>query len=73
MDKIFSKVISIRPDVVILDYITHVTVAKSSGYEKYDTYAESVPKFTKSQDIAWIDLSNLPKNLQINDEIRATP
>lgn len=73
LDKIFSKIISIRPDVVILDYITHVTVSKSSWYEKYDTYAETVPKFAKSQDIAWIDLSNLPKNLQINDEIRAAP
>jgi len=73
LDKIFSKIISIRPDIVILDYITHVTVAKSSWYEKYDTYAETVPKFAKSQDLAWIDLSNLPKNLQINDEIRAAP
>ena len=73
VDKIFSKVISIRPDIVILDYITHITVAKSSWYEKYDIYAESVPKFAKSQDLAWIDLSNLPKNLQINDEIRAAP
>jgi len=73
MEKIFSKVISIRPDIVILDYITHITVSISSWYEKYDTYAESVPKFAKSQNLAWIDLSNLPKNLQINDEIRAAP
>lgn len=73
LDKIFSKVISIAPDIVILDYITHVTIAKASWYEKYDMYAERVPKFAKSQDVAWIDLSNLPKNLQTNDEIRATP
>lgn len=73
LDKIFSKVISIAPDIVILDYITHVTIAKASWYEKYDMYAERVPKFAKSQNVAWIDLSNLPKNLQTNEEIRATP
>jgi len=73
LDKIFSKIISIQPDVVILDYITHVTVAKTQWMEKYDVYAERVPKFAKRQNIAWIDLSNLPKNLQTEEDIRSTP
>lgn len=73
VDKIFSKCISIKPDVVVLDYITHITIQKASWMEKYDTYAERIPKFAKRQNLAWIDLSNLPKNLQTNEEIRATP
>ena len=73
LDKILSKCVSIKPDVVILDYITHITVAKAQWMEKYDIYAERIPKFAKRQDLAWIDLSNLPKNLQTNEEIRSTP
>lgn len=73
LDKIFSKIISIKPDIVILDYITHVTLAKTQWLERYDIYAERVPKFAKRQDIAWIDLSNLPKNLQNEEDIRSTP
>lgn len=73
LSNIFSKIISIKPDVVILDYITHVIVNWASWLEKYDVYAEKVPKFTKLRDLVWIDLSNLPKNLQTNEDIRMIP
>lgn len=73
LDEIFSTCLAIKPDVVILDYVTHVSVAKTQWLEAYDEYAKRVPKFAKRNNIAWIDLNNLPKNLQTSEEIRATP
>lgn len=73
VDKIFSKILQIKPDVVVLDYISHVSYSKGRDLEKYDYYAEQVPKFAKQNNLVWLDLSNLPKNLQTQELIRATP
>ena len=48
-------------------------VKGSTEEAKYGEYARMVPRFAKSQDVAWIDLSNLPAQLQTNDEIRMKP
>jgi hypothetical protein len=73
VDKIFGKILQIKPDVVVLDYISHVSYSKGRDLEKYDYYAEQVPKFAKQNNLVWLDLSNLPKNLQTQELIRATP
>lgn len=73
LSKIFSKVSMIKPDVVILDYISHVSIKGFTEENKYAEYARLVPQFAKSQNLVWIDLSNLPKSLQTNEEIRFRP
>ena len=62
LSEIFAKVMSIKPDVVVLDYIGLVTVNKLTESSMYDEYAKSVQKFVKKTKTAWIDLSNLPKD-----------
>lgn len=71
--RIFSRCMHIKPDVVLLDYISLMDVKGSTEEAKYGEYARMVPRFAKSQDLAWIDLSNLPAQLQTNDEIRMRP
>lgn len=73
VNEIFSRVMSIKPDVVFLDYISLMDVKGSTEESKYGEYARLVPRFAKSQNLAWIDLSNLPINLQTNEEVRMKP
>ena len=73
INRIFSRIMQIKPDVVFLDYISLMDVKGSTEEGKYGEYARLVPRFAKSQDLAWIDLSNLPAQLQTNEEIRMRP
>lgn len=73
LSKIFSRAMKIKPDVVVLDYISLMDVKGATEDSKYWEYARKVARFAKSQNMAWIDLSNLPINLQTNDEIKARP
>lgn len=73
LDEIFSQIIRIKPDIVILDYITYVTIKKFTDETKYTEYARKVVPFAKSQNVVWIDLSNLANDTQTNDEIRFKP
>lgn len=71
LNKIFAKTIELQPDVVILDYIALADVPWFSEEKKYDEYAKRVQNFVKKNNVAWIDLSNLPNNTQDEDWIRA--
>jgi hypothetical protein len=40
---------------------------------KYTEYAIQVQRFVKQTKVSWIDLSNLPTNLQTADDIKMNP
>ena len=67
---IFSKVLSIKPDVVFLDYIGLVEIHKTDEDAKYTIYSKRVQQFVKRTKVSWIDLSNLPKWQEDADTIR---
>jgi len=47
---------------VILDYIGLVNIKGTDERSVYNTYADKVKVFIQQhQELAWIDLSNLPK------------
>lgn len=73
LSDIFSTILAIKPDVVILDYISYVTIKGFTEESKYAEYARLIVPFAKENDLVWIDLSNLPKSLQTNEEIRFRP
>jgi len=73
LNAIFSKVVEFAPDVVILDYIWLMSIKGFTEEQKYTEYAIQVQRFVKSTQVAWIDLSNLPTNLQSTEDIRSNP
>lgn len=73
LNAIFSKVVEFSPDVVILDYIWLMSIKGFTEEQKYTEYAIQVQRFVKSTQVAWIDLSNLPTNLQSTEDIRWNP
>ncbi len=73
IDSIFTKCLEIKPDVVILDYIWLVEIRRVQEEAKYTEYAKRVQQFVKRTWISWIDLSNLPRDLQSAENIRASP
>ena len=68
---IFSKCISIKPDIVILDYIWLSSIKGLPADSHYDEYAKRVQRFVKRTGCAWIDLSNLPKSQEDEETIRS--
>lgn len=70
ISEIFSKVLAIKPDVVILDYIGLITINKYWESELFTEYAKRVQQFVKKTRVGWIDLSNLPIGVD-DDEIIA--
>ncbi len=64
LSDIFSKILAIKPDVVILDYIGLVNIKKFSEDEKYTEYSKRVQEFVKQTRVGWIDLSNLPIGIE---------
>ena len=61
--EIKREVLRVKPDVVILDYIWLVNIKGCDEKTLYQKYADEVKQFLqKSQDLAWIDLSNLNKD-----------
>lgn len=73
IDSIFTKTLEIKPDVVILDYIWLTEIKKVWEEAKYAEYAKKVQQFVKRSWVAWIDLSNLPRDLQSAENIRTSP
>lgn len=73
IDSIFTKTLEIKPDVVILDYIWLTEIRKTPEEAKYTEYAKKVQQFVKRSWVAWIDLSNLPRDLQSAENIRISP
>lgn len=69
--EIFSKIMEIKPDVVILDYIWLVQIKKTKEDDKYTEYSKQVQEFVKRSRVGWIDLSNLPKWQEDEETIRA--
>lgn len=67
---IFAKVMAIKPDVVFLDFISLVKINKFDDMAKYDEYANRVKEFVKTNDICWVDLSNLPKSAESEEAIK---
>ncbi len=70
MNDIFSMVMEFKPDVVILDYIGLMSIKGFTEEAKYTEYAIQVQRFVKQMQVAWIDLSNLPTQLQQSEDIR---
>ena len=64
LSEIFTKVLAIKPDVVILDYIGLVNIKKFAEDEKYTEYSKRVQEFVKETRVGWIDLSNLPIGIE---------
>jgi hypothetical protein len=70
LGSIFQKVLSVKPDIVILDYIGLAEMKWSKGAEENArAYAKQVMAFVKKTGVAWIDLSNLTTATQ-EEEIR---
>lgn len=70
LSEIFTQVLQIQPDVVILDYIWLVNIKKTKEDDKYTEYSKQVQEFVKRARISWIDLSNLPKNQEDEESVR---
>lgn len=73
LSDIFTKIMEFHPDVVILDYIWLMSIRGFTEEAKYTEYAIQVQRFVKQVQIAWIDLSNLPTQLQQSEDIRGNP
>lgn len=69
LSRIFARILEIKPDVVVLDYIWLININKIKEDEMYTQYARRVQAFVKSSWISMIDLSNLPKEAD-EDNIR---
>jgi hypothetical protein len=63
----------IQPDVVILDYIGLISCKGVTEEAKFTQYAIEVQRFVKASQVGWIDLSNLPTNLQQSEDIKNNP
>ena len=70
LSEIFSRILEIKPDVVILDYIGLVQIKKVKEDDKYTEYSKQVQEFVKQSRVGWIDLSNLPKNQEDEESIK---
>jgi len=70
INDIFTKCLEIKPDVVILDYIWLIQIKKTKEDDKYTEYSKLVQWFVKKSRVGWIDLSNLPKGSEDEDNIR---
>lgn len=70
---IFTRIMEFKPDVVILDYIWLMSIKGFTEEAKYTEYAIQVQRFVKQVQVAWIDLSNLPTQLQASEDIRGNP
>ena len=70
---IFSRVMELQPDIVILDYIGLISCKGFTEEQKFTEYAIQVQRFVKASQVAWIDLSNLPTNLQQSEDIKNNP
>lgn len=66
LSEVMSKVITIKPDVVILDYIWLITINKIWEDGLFTEYSKRVQQFVKKTRVAWIDLSNLPIGIDDN-------
>jgi len=73
LSDIFSRCMEFNPDVVILDYIGLMSIKGFTEEAKYTEYAIQVQRFVKQTQMSWIDLSNLPTNLQASEDIRWNP
>lgn len=73
LSDIFSKIVEFNPDVVILDYIGLMSIRWFREDDKYTEYAVQVQRFVKQIQVSWIDLSNLPTQLQQSEDIRWNP
>lgn len=72
INEIFTKCMELKPDVVIIDYIWLVQIKKVKEDDKYTEYSKQVQEFVKKSRVSWLDLSNLPKNQEDEEQIRAT-
>lgn len=73
LSDIFTRVMEFKPDVVILDYIWLASIKGFTEEQKYTEYAIQVQRFVKQMQVAWLDLSNLPTQLQASEDIRWNP
>ena len=64
MSEIFTQVLSIKPDLVFIDYIGLVNIKWFTEEAKYWEYAKQVQRFVKKTRVSWVDLSNLPNNIE---------
>lgn len=73
INAIFSKVMELQPDIVILDYIWLMSCKGFNEEAKYTQYAIEVQRFVKASQVCWMDLSNLPTQLQQVEDIKINP
>lgn len=73
INAIFSKVMELQPDIVILDYIWLISCKGFPEDAKYTQYAIEVQRFVKASQVCWMDLSNLPTQLQQVEDIKLNP
>jgi hypothetical protein len=59
MGEIFSRILQIKPDIVVIDFIGLVNIQGFNDDSHYTSYAKQVQQFAKTEQIGWIDLSNL--------------
>lgn len=70
LNEIKREILKTKPDVVILDYIWLVTIEWYTEETMYNKYADEIKQFIqKHKNLAFIDLSNLPKS-ETEDTIR---
>lgn len=63
LSEIFAHCLSLKPDVVLLDYIGLVSIKKFAESEVFTEYAKQVQRFVKKTQVGWLDLSNLPTDV----------
>jgi len=70
LSEVFAKVLEIKPDVVVLDYIGLISIRRTDEEAKYTEYSKKVQEFVKRTRVGWVDLSNLPKSQEDLESIR---
>jgi replicative DNA helicase len=73
INAIFSKVMELQPDIVVLDYIWLMSCKGFTDEQKFTEYAIQVQRFVKASQVCWMDLSNLPTQLQQVEDIKINP
>ncbi len=70
LSEVFAKILEIKPDVVVLDYIGLISIRRIDEESKYTEYSKKVQEFVKRTRVGWIDLSNLPKSQEDLESIK---
>ena len=70
LSSILAKILELKPDVVVLDFVWLVNITWTQDDKHYTEYSRKVQQFMKRNNLAWIDLNNLSNEKQDDEVMR---